>query len=253
MNSPQPITVYSSQSSEYHHAFQTFLNHTDQKAKAHQWLNGFVERLPSRQIFIDVGAGNGLVTSWFTDAFDQTIALEPNASLRAELKNNCPLAEVFSEGIMEAAIMDSGDFVLCSHVLYYIDGLDWMPTLEKLASMLSPEGTLIVVLQHHNTQCMRMMRHFLGRSFDLPALAQSFQDQQGDRYTVAVETVPAQINTADFNSAYTIAEFMLNLLPMDHPPARRDLEDYVRNYFNCANEGFRFSCDQDFLQIQPRK
>ncbi|WP_020562104.1 class I SAM-dependent methyltransferase [Methylosarcina fibrata] len=252
MNTPQPINVYGSQSSEYYHAFQTFLNHTDQKAKAHQWLNGFVETLPSRQVFIDVGAGNGLVTSWFTDAFDQTIALEPNDSLRAELKNNCPLAEVFSEGIMEAAIADSGDFVLCSHVLYYLDSSDWMPTLEKLASMLSSDGILIVVLQHHDTQCMRMMRHFLERSFDLPALARAFRDKQGDRYEVAIETVPAHVNTTDFNSAYTIAEFMLNLLPMDHPPARRDLEDYVRNYFICADLGFRFSCDQDFLQIRPR-
>lgn len=253
MNTPQRVSVYGSQTIEYHHAFQTFLNHTDQKSKAHQWLNGFVEKLPSRQVFIDVGAGNGLVTSWFTDSFTQTIAIEPNATLRAELKNNCPLIEVYSEGIMEAAIDDSGDFVLCSHVLYYIDGTEWMPTLDKLASILSPDGVLVVVLQHHNTECMQMVRHFIGQSFDLFALSQTFQNKQGDRYEVAIETVPAHINTTDFNSAYTIAEFMLNSLPMTHPPARKDLEDYLRSYFACPNDGFRFSCDQDFLQIRPRK
>jgi hypothetical protein len=253
MNTSQTINVYGSHTSEYHHAFHTFLNHTDQKSKAHQWLNGFVENLPSKRVFIDVGAGNGLVTSWFIDSFTHTIAIEPNASLRAELEINCPLIEVFPEGIMDVAIADWGDFVLCSHVFYYIDEPEWMLTLEKLASFLSPDGVLVVVLQHHNTECMRMVRHFFGRSFDLFALARTFQLEQGDRYEVAIETVPAQISTTDFNSAYTIAEFMLNLLPVLKPPSREDLEDYVRNYFICADEGFRFSCDQDFLQIRPRK
>jgi hypothetical protein len=109
------------------------------------------------------------------------------------------------------------------------------------------------------SECMQMLQHFFDRRFDLTALARTFQDEKGDRYEVTIETVPAHVTTLDFDSAYTIAEFMLNALlmlnalPMSNPPARSDLEEYVRRCFTCQAGGFRFSCDQDFLQIRPRK
>ena len=67
-----------------------------------------------------------------------------------------------------------------------------------------------------------------------------------------VETVSAHVETSDFPSAYAIAEFMLNLLPIPDPPARHALEDYVRARFERPDGSFRFSCDQDFVQIWRR-
>lgn len=253
MAAPQRISVYDSQTSEYHRAFQVFLDHTDQKVKAQQWLNGVIETLPARGVFIDVGAGNGKVTSWFIDSFERTIATEPNDSLRAELKKHCPQIEVLAEKVLETKMTARGDFILCSHVFYYIDGSEWMATLDRIASWLSTEGVLALALQHHKTDCMEMVEHFFGRRFDLTSLARNFQSELGNRYEVAVETVPARIVASDFDSAYTIAEFMLNLLPMADPPARSDLEKYVRSRFSSSEGGFRFSCDQDFLRIRRRR
>jgi SAM-dependent methyltransferase len=129
LNMPQYINIFDSQTEEYHPSFQTFLNHTCQKQKTKQWLNQMVSILPSWRIFIDAGAGNGAVTAWFADAFDRTIAIEANESLRTAHKNKYPRIEVLSEGILKAAIADSGDFVLCSHVFYHIDEADWLRTL----------------------------------------------------------------------------------------------------------------------------
>ena len=253
MSMPQRIKVYDSQSSAYHQAFQVFLDHTDQKVRAKQWLDRLVKRLPWQRTFIDVGAGNGKVTSWFIDSFHHTIATEPNESLRAELKKNCPQIEVLAEKIMDTDIAVSGDFVLCSHVLYYIKRAEWMAHLERLASLVSQEGVLMVVVQHHESDCMHMLQHFFGLCFDLGALAGTFQAEKGDQYEMSIETVPAHVTTSDLPTAYIIAEFMLNLLPMPLPPARSDLEEYVLRYFSSPEGGFHFSCDQDFLQIRPRK
>src|SRR5437879_13667034 len=82
----ETIAVYDSQSREYHQAFQVFLDHTDQKLKAQKWLTDLIDSLPSRRVFIDAGAGNGMVSTLFTERFGRTIAIEPNASLRSELK-----------------------------------------------------------------------------------------------------------------------------------------------------------------------
>jgi SAM-dependent methyltransferase len=245
------VNVYDSRTAAYQHAFQVFLDNTDQKAKAREWLDHLVQGLPSRQVFIDAGAGNGKVTAWFADRFRQTIAIEPNPYLCDELRRTCPTAEVLPETILEARPSASGNLVLCSHVFYYLPRSDWMLHLEKLASWLAPNGVLVVMLQNHRTDCMRMQDHFFGQRFNLSELANAFQAAKGEHYRVEVETVPARVATADFDSAYTVAEFMLNLLPISRPPSRRDVEEYVREHFRDSAEGYRFSCDQDFLRIQP--
>jgi hypothetical protein len=245
------VNVYDSQSAAYQRAFQVFLDHTDQKAKARDWLDHLVRGLPSRDLFVDAGAGNGKVTAWFTDQFQRTVAIEPNPYLCEELRHTCPTAEVLPETILAAQPPASGNLVLCSHVFYYIPGSEWMPHLERLASWLAPDGALVVVLQNHRTDCMRMVDHFFGQRFDLSELSRRFQATTGGDYNVEIETVPARVVTADLDAAYTVAEFMLNLLPIPHPPARSDLENYVQEQFADPAGGFRFSCNQDFLQVRP--
>ena len=246
----ETIAVYDSQSRQYHRAFQVFLDHTDQKLKAQEWLNDLIDRLPSRRVLIDAGAGNGKVTAWFIERFGRTIAIEPNASLRHDLERACPTAEIIPEQILNAKIGTAGDLILCSHVFYYIDTSEWMPTLARLASWLAPGGVLLVVVQNHGTDCMSMLDHFLGRRFLVSSLARQYQEERRSSYDLRIDTTPATIETSDFSSAYAIAEFMLNLLPIPRPPAQRALADYVRAHFARPDGPYRFSCDQDFIQIR---
>jgi len=246
------ISTYDSASADYHRAFDVFLANTDQKIKAREWLDGLVGGLRSRGLFVDAGAGNGKVTAWFIGDFQRTIAIEPSLSLFDELRRACPSAEVLRQKIMEAEPSGLADLVLCSHILYYIDAAEWMANLEKLVSWLAPDGVLVVVVQNHETDCMRMLNHFFGYRFNLPELANRFAALHGQRYRVEIATVPAQVATTEFGAAFTIAEFMLNLLPMPDPPARRSLEEYMRQHLSDGAGGFRFSCDQDFLTIHPR-
>ena len=64
---------------------------------------------------------------------------------------------------------------------------------------------------------------------------------------------PAHVDTPDFASAYTVAEFMLNLLPMRHPPRRQDVETYINLHFAGINGTHRIPVHQDFLQIRARR
>jgi SAM-dependent methyltransferase len=246
------VCVYDSQSEAYHTAFQVFLDHTDQKVNARRWLDGLVQRLAQQHVFIDAGAGNGQVTAWFVDRFDRTIAIEPSPSLNADLRQTCPRAEVLRIKILEAQPAVPGDLILCSHVLYYIARDQWPAHAARMASWLAPGGVLVIVLQNHETDCMRMLDTFLGQRFDLAALAQGFQEAHGHRCLVERQLVPAHVTTPDLASAYTIAEFMLNLLPMPNPPARVALEEHIRSHFATPGGGFRFSCHQDFLTIRQR-
>ena len=246
------VESYASQSSAYADAFAVFLAHTDQKVKARAWLDRLVQCLPQRRVFIDAGAGNGAVTGWFTDAFERTIAIEPSESLRRQLLQRCPAVEALGDFILTAKPAAPGDLILCSHVFYHIDTAQWLDHVQHMASWLAPAGTLVVALQNHSADGMRMLEHFHGQRFDLSALARRFEAIHGDHYRVQLETVPASVVTQDIATACTIAEFFLNDLPMRKPIRRADVEAYVRAHFSAPGGSFRFSCDQDFLQVRQR-
>jgi hypothetical protein len=146
-----------------------------------------------------------------------------------------------------------GDFVLCSHTLYYIPADEWLVHLERLVSWMSPTGVTVVVIQNRGTAVMAMLEHFFGYRFDLDGLINVFRAKHGDRYEVVTTLDPAHIETSEPISAYAVEEFMLNLLPISRPPARRDVEAYLAKHATTAEGGYRFSVHQDFLQIGPRQ
>ncbi len=256
LNDSKWVSVYDSQTEKYHKAFEVFLKHTDQKVNAKKRLDQLVKQIPNRRVLIDAGAGNGQVTSWYSGKFEetkfnQTLAIEPNASLRDELRLTCPSCEVLPQKILEAKPKVLGDLILCSHVFYYIERDEWLANLQKLVSWLSDEGLLVVILQNHETDCMQMIAHFFGEGYNLSELKEKFDSQSSNDYQSDIELVEAHVTTEDFATAYVIAEFMLNLIPIPEPsPLRRELEQYVRKEFRYLDGGYRFSCHQDFLLIR---
>ena len=243
------VKVFSSSSKEYAKAFSTFLACTDQKEKAMAHVENEIGRLPRKNVFVDAGAGTGKLTAHFAKSFKKTIAIEPNPSLISELRVNCPGVSVVEKSLNHARIEPEVDFVLCSHVFYYLPGGAWLKSLQKMADWLADDGVLAVALQNADTDCMRMLEHFLGQRFDLKALASKFSASGCDDMAVSLTTVPAKIKTSSFEDAYTIAEFMLNLLPMPNPPLSNELEAYVQTHFR-HSDGYEFSCHQDFLWIK---
>jgi trans-aconitate methyltransferase len=197
---------------------------------------------------VDVGAGNGKLTSHFVNEFQKCVAIEPNSGLVRELRTRCPGVEVLEQRIDEAEVDCRADFILCSHVFYYLRRSSWLGSLEKMASWLGADGLLAVALQNPGTDCMKMFRHFLGSRFDLAALKEEFA-ARNSRFNTSLVTVSAMIRTSSAEEACTIAEFMLNLLPMSDPPRWADLESYVQAKFN-RGARFEFSCNQDFLLVQ---
>ena len=190
MTQPEPVRVFDSQGEDYKRAFQVFLDHTDQKRNAKRVLQRLGDGLPARKVFIDAGAGNGDVTRAFAGAFDRTIAIEPNAYLLTQLQRAIPQADAIGTAILAASPETQGDFVLCSHTLYYIPAEEWLAHLERLVSWMSPTGVTVVVLQNRGTACMTMLEHFFGHRFDLGGLADAFRATHGDRYDVTTTLDP---------------------------------------------------------------
>ena len=213
----ESIQVFDSQGEAYKRAFQIFLDHTDQKRNAKRFLQKLVDGLPNRNVFIDAGAGNGEVTKAFAGAFCHTIAIEPNPHLLKQLKQAIPQAEAIAAPILAADPKAQGDFVLCSHTLYYIPAEEWLAHLDRLVSWMSPAGVTVVVVQNHDTACMAMLDHFFGHRFDLHQLAQAFREKHGDRYDVVITLDPAHVETT--RAGFGLRHRRIYAQPATHQPA----------------------------------
>ncbi|MCB0419339.1 MAG: hypothetical protein KDD39_16985, partial [Bdellovibrionales bacterium] len=88
--------------------------------------------------------------------------------------------------------------------------------------------------------------------FDLSSLAHKFDLFAGHRYRQTLRSLPSMIHAPDEETAYTIAELVLNVSPMREPVPRDLLLDHVNRFFRGPDGVYRFSCDQDFLIIQHR-
>ncbi|EYF00639.1 methyltransferase domain-containing protein [Chondromyces apiculatus] len=247
------ITALAPDGKAYARAFSVFLAHTDQKDQACSFLWEVIEQLSDHRVFLDAGAGNGRVTQGFTDAFEHTIAIEPSAHLRDELARACPSATIMPSTILGASPDLRASFVLCSHVLYHVPTDRWPAHLHRMLGWLDHEGELAIILQNPESDCMQMVHHFTGSQFDIAELLRGLRDgPDGERYTVAVETVPSTIQTPDVDTAMIIAGFMLNHLSRRPPLRRDDVRAYVQRVFGDAAGRCSFTCTQDFLRVRRK-
>jgi hypothetical protein len=177
----------------------------------------------------------------FAGSFTQTIAIEPNTYLLNQLRQALPAVEAIELPIMEAQPTAQGEFVLCSHTLYYIPAKDWLAHIERLVSWMAPGGVTVLVLQHRESGCMNMLHHFFGHRFELRQTMDTFRAKHGGRYEVTITMDPAHVETPDLAKTNAVAEFMLNLLGLTNPPTQARRGDLPDNALRAAERQFQDS------------
>lgn len=244
------IRIFDSDSSEYEEAFRTFVSHTDQKIKALEWLNRFVSELPARNVFVDVGAGDGTLTIALKSNFNRSLAIEPNSKFGQRLKSIAGL-EVIEKDLRKISGVPPADFVVCSHVFYLLDESLWLALTEQMMSWLSVTGHLVIVGQSKGTDCKKMVAHFYSKQPDLSLLFKKLRSNK--EFESRMEKVPSFIITPDQETAYKVAEFILNGKHAAAAPSSSAVREYLNQ--NCKEDsgGYRLSCHQDFLIVNHQR
>lgn len=236
----------------YVEAFHTFSSCTDQKISAIRRLRKIALGLPNRGLLVDVGAGNGLVTSALADLFSDVVAIEPNPLFADELARSCPKASVLRSTLFEVRDILAADLVICSHVFFHIPEDLWVDSIKNMVNWLRPGGEVGILLQAPATDCRRLLKTF---SISLPNLRHAGQLLQAismGRVEASIETIPASVNAPDLATATEVSEFMCNESATFDDIFVGDLQYYVDDRCKLPSGRFGFSCDQDLLRIQNR-
>ena len=244
-----PIRVFRSHDEYYDRVFTLFIQSTDQKQQAAAWLRDYLSRFPTNGLAIDAGAGNGILTRHLADHFAEVLAVEPNPSLLAELVASGANVRILPETI-EAARLDEGqaELVFCSHVLYYVPRPAWDDLVRRMLSWIQPGGTLVVVLQAEDTDCMNFYKALRGHGFPITEFMNGMA-QQPDVASVHLVRQPSRIACASDEELIMILEFLANLTPFaegERIPSQDELHRLAKTVGRQEANGTVLSCDQLF-------
>lgn len=107
---------------------------------------------PSR--ILDVGAGTGVDAAWFADHGHQVLAVEPTAEFRqaAQALHPSPRIEWLDDALPElervVARGQAFDVIMLSAVWMHLDEQERKAGMPRLASLLAPQGLMLLSLRH---------------------------------------------------------------------------------------------------------
>jgi SAM-dependent methyltransferase len=156
------------EAAEYQRQMKLFSDCSKEKSIELVLIGEVISELRSPES-LDIGAGTGNLTVSVSQFFAETTIVEPNERQAGVFRRRYSRFRVYDCRWEDADLgSDQFDFILCSHVLYYIPVRDWLKTIEKMYSHLAVGGTIAIALQSPVGEVAEFFRDF--SEYDVPVI-----------------------------------------------------------------------------------
>lgn len=146
---------------EYKRQLDLFARSSTEKGMELLKIGEIIADIENREKFLDIGAGGGDLTIPISQSFGETVIVEPNEKQAAMFRRRYPHIRVYNELWEKINFGEQRfDFILCSHVLYYVEEGKWLSTIEKMYRCLEDGGAIAIVLQSPLGEVARFFNHF---------------------------------------------------------------------------------------------
>jgi ubiquinone/menaquinone biosynthesis C-methylase UbiE len=203
--------------------------------------------LKDKSSFLDVGVGNGSITHATGDKFSQITLIDP--SLEALEKIHIPFKKVIkiNKPVQEVQLQPSSfNFILLSHILYYLPHEIIHPLINHLYEALKDRGCLLMVISEdlHKRQ---IIEHFGYQPLKLesiilqhPTLANIMKISYS-KETICLRTMECALAVASifFNDASVTVK-------------ADDLEEYLESIYNKENNFYEFNIIQKYIVLNKQ-
>ena len=244
---PQGKSVEMEEDAEYQRQLDLFIRCSTEKGIELVKIGEIIAGLPHRRCFLDIGAGGGGLTIPISQSFNEVTVVEPNQKQASFLKRRCPHFKIYND-FWEKANLGSKlyNFILCSHVLYYIEDGHWLTTIEKMYAHLEDGGRIAIVLQSPIGDVADFFNHFTHYDVNILELWRDLIQHYGDD-AIEVRYFMNEIWTESLEDMVTIGLFLL----IDS--RFKEYEEKIRRYFESHHkiaEGYRIMQDEILLVIK---
>ncbi|KKP95867.1 MAG: hypothetical protein US13_C0002G0177 [candidate division TM6 bacterium GW2011_GWE2_36_25] len=136
---------------------------TNEKKKIVETLSSVISN--NKKLLLDIGAGNGEITTGIADRFDHIVAIEPSKTLFEQLRKVCRTQKfTLVEKPFEKVILDQKfDVIISSHSFQFITN----PTYEltRIKELLSDSGMLILINLKQDCEYIKLYHKFRKKIF----------------------------------------------------------------------------------------
>lgn len=232
---------------EYQRQLALFTNCSTEKGIELVKVGEVIASLAHRKCFLDIGAGGGNLTIPISQSFAETTIVEPNTKQVAFFRRRCPHFTVYNHS-WENVNLGSNlfDFILCSHVLYYMAEGSWLSTISKMYSHLEDGGRIAIVIQSPIGQVADFFNQFTHYDVNILELWRDLIRDYGDE-AVEVRYFMNEIYTDTLEDMVNIGFFLL----LDN--RFKQYEERIRKYFETHHRdagGYRITQDEILLIIK---
>ncbi|OGW54908.1 MAG: hypothetical protein A2Y81_10835 [Nitrospirae bacterium RBG_13_43_8] len=234
---------------EYQRQLNLFSRSSTEKGIELVKIGEIISGLAKRKYFLDIGAGGGDLTIPVSQSFDETTIVEPNVKQADFLKKRCPRFNIYNDSWENVDLTPMRfDFILCSHVLYYIKEDQWLSTIKKMYAHLEEGGCIAVVLQSPIGEVADFFNQFTHYDVNILELWQDLIQRYGED---AVETryFLNEIWTESLDDMVTIGLFLL----LDR--SFKKYTEKIRQYFESHHkiqEGYCIKQDEILLIVKKK-
>jgi SAM-dependent methyltransferase len=166
--------------------------HFDQAA--HFFEEMLLPQLPTCGSFLDIGAGDGILTKRIAPYFSSTTVIEPNPLFESTLLSHG--YHLHPQAFLEVPFdtKEKYDFILASHIFYHMDKGLQRQSIQQAYNMLAPQGILLIILRapmeekhsfeaeinaHYvNSAAIKSLLNQLGIAFKIHSVINTFKSKQ---------------------------------------------------------------------------
>jgi 2-polyprenyl-3-methyl-5-hydroxy-6-metoxy-1,4-benzoquinol methylase len=211
------------------------------------YIKNILPRLVRKNNLLDIGPGDGKLTSIVGVNFKQITAVDTcEIALRKteEVISNLNAHVTKIQGsILEVDLPTNYyDLIMVSHVLYYVELSKWMEVAELCYNSLHPGGVMVIVLSGAKLGKADLMHHFSGRSIDIDSYVEKFS------YPVEIFISNESFYAYDLNTILHIAGFLL--CDVNTYTTKKELINYLIENHQVDENLFKISTQQEFIVIE---
>jgi|GEM_PF-3494566 len=250
-------------SSQFKHQFDLLSTNTPEYEVTVPWIvENVLGHLPQQTHFIDIGAGRGNLAKPLSEHFDRTTVIEPNTLYHDELMEWAKQTGRTFEGKNTdwlSADMEGNkaDFILMSHIMYYVAKPDWMRFIRKAYEILNPNGAIVIVLNTLDNGVADMYKQFLPPSEwqEIAAAESMYKTLVNDGFAysnVDFMYFESNIFADTLEDTYNLMEFLLlHRVKFEDPQSHNKRKEYAESNL-WDGKRFAIRSDAGLITIQKR-
>lgn len=213
LKEPKIFGIYDGED-EYKNVLDLMLRSTEETR--HRGIFFYRKILPLlkfKNSLLDIGPGDGQITSWVGNKFLKVTAVDINKEIivslntnKKILRNKIQLNKTHGSIFNSVLSKNAYDLSLLSHVLYYIEKSSWVKAIERVYSATTNNGIVVIALSGDKNGKADLIKHFNGEPLYIDDLAldcaTNFGFENVEMYSskevIITKTLAAMLHIAGF-------------------------------------------------------